>query len=202
MNDRLGDPPTSEGNDGTSGSVYPSKEDHAMQQLLRDLRYAARSLARDKAFSATVLATLAVCIAANSATFTIVNSVLLRPLPVPESESILLMANRYPGAGAADSNNSAAGDYYDRLRDVSAFSEQAMFRMSGQTVEIGGTPLRMDAMRATPSLFRLLRVPPALGRTFDDEEGEVGAERKVILSHGLWQQLFSETAPRLEPTCV
>ncbi len=161
-----------------------------MQQLLFDIRYGTRSLARDKAFSATVVVTLAVCIAANSATFSIVSSVLLRPLPVPESKSILLMANRYPGAGVTDSNQSAAGDYYDRLRDVSVFSEQAMFDIRGQTVEIDGTPQRMEAMSSTPSLFRLLRVPPALGRTFDDEEGEIGAERKVILSHGLWQQLY------------
>lgn len=162
-----------------------------MQQLLRDIRHGARSLARDKAFSLTVIVTLAVCIAANSATFTIVNSVLLRPLPVPESESILLMANRYPGAGVADSNHSAAGDYYDRLRDISVLAEQAMFDMRGQTVEIGGTPLRIEGMSATPSLFRLLRIPPALGRAFDDEEGEIGADGKVILSHGLWRQLYA-----------
>jgi len=172
--------------------VFSSKGQHsAMQQLIRDIRYGARSLARDKAFSATVIATLAVCIAANSATFSIVNSVLLRPLPVPESDSIVLMANRYPGAGSPDSNNSAAGDYYDRLRDVSVFDEQAMFRGSGQTIEIGGTPQRVEAMRATPSLFRLLRVPPLLGRTFEDEEGEIGTESKVILSYGLWQQLYA-----------
>ena len=161
-----------------------------MRQLINDIRLGVRSLARDKAFSATVIATLAVCIAANSATFSIVNSVLLRPLPVPESESILLMANRYPGAGVTEGHWSAAGDYYDRLRDVSAFAEQAMFDMGGQTVEIGGFPQRVETMRGTPSLFRLLRVPPALGRTFDDEEGELGAHRKVILSHGLWQQLY------------
>lgn len=181
----------SKGNRSAANSVFSSKGQYpTMQQLLRDIRHGARSLARDKAFLATVVATLAVCIAANSATFTIVNSVLLRPLPVPESNSILLMANRYPGAGAGDSNNSAAGDYYDRLRDISVFDEQAMFRRSGQTVEIGGTPQRVEAMRATPSLFRLLRVPPMLGRTFEDEEGEIGAENKVILSHGLWQQLY------------
>ena len=161
-----------------------------MDQLIRDIRYGARSLLRDKAFSATVIATLAVCIAANSATFAIVNSVLLRPLPVPESESILLMANRYPGAGVADSMYAGAADYYDRLRDVSVFEEQAMFRFGGQTLEIGGIPQRLEAMSVTPSFFRLVRVPPALGRAFADEEGEIGAERKVILSHGLWQQLF------------
>jgi len=160
-----------------------------MQQLFREIRYAARALARDKVFSATVIATLAVCIAANTATFSIVNSVLLRPLPVPESESILLLANRYPGAGVGDLKLSAAGDYYDRLRDLTVFSEQAMFSIGGQTVEIGGTPQRIEAMNVTPSLLRLLRIPPALGRNFDDEEGEIGAERKVILSYGLWRQL-------------
>ena len=161
-----------------------------MRQLVHDIRLGIRSLARDKAFSATVIATLAVCIAANSATFSIVNSVLLRPLPIPDSESILLMANRYPGAGVTASNESAAGDYYDRLRDISVFEEQAMFDRGGQTVEIGGIPQRVDAILATPSLFRLLRVPPALGRTFDDDEGEIGTDQKVVLSHGLWQQLY------------
>ena len=163
-----------------------------MRQLLTNIRYGIRSLARDKTFSITVIATLAVCIAANSGTFAIVSSVLLQPLPVPESDSILLMANRYPGAGAPDLVQSAGGDYYDRLQHVSAFSEQAMFNMRGETVEIDGAPVRVDSMSATPSLFRLLRAPPALGRTFDDEEGEIGANRKVILSHGLWQQLFGD----------
>ena len=162
---------------------------HWVSDFYRDLRFSVRSLLRDKGFSATVVATLAVCIAANSATFAIVNSVLLRPLPVPESDSILLMANRYPGAGQPDLTMSAGGDYYDRLRDVSAFEEQAMFDTRNETVEIAGTPQRIEVMRATPSLFRLLRIPPALGRAFDDEEGEIGANRKVILSDGLWQQL-------------
>ncbi|MEZ5395705.1 MAG: ABC transporter permease [Bryobacterales bacterium] len=161
---------------------------------MRDLRYGIRSLSRDKAFTATVLATLAVCIAANSATFAIVSSVLLRPLPVPESESILLMTNRYPGAGVDGIGNSAGGDYYDRLRDVTAFEEQAMFNRSGQTLEIGGIPQRVEGMQATPSLFRLLRVSPAIGRAFTDEEGEIGAERKVILSHGLFEQLYGGDA--------
>jgi predicted permease len=162
-----------------------------MDTLLRDIRYGMRSLRRDKAFAVTVVLTLAVCIAANSATFAIVNSVLLRPLPVPDADQILLMANRYPGAGAADSTMSGSGDYYDRLQAVSAFQEQAMFQLNGRTVEMDGAPQRIEAMSATPSLFRLLQVPPAVGRAFTDEEGEIGAEQKVILSHGLWQQLFA-----------
>src|SRR5439155_18058868 len=131
--------------------------------------------------------TLAVCIAANTAIFTIVNSVLLRPLPVPESDRILLMANQYPkaGTGLTTFTNSGVADYYDRLRDVTVFEEQAMYNFTSQAIEIDNTPQRVRGMNATPSLFRLLRIPPALGRGFEESEGEIGAEQKVILSDGL-----------------
>ena len=154
------------------------------------LRYALRSLRGDKGFTITVVLTIAVCIAANTATFAVVNSVLLRPLPVPDARSILLMANRYPKAGADFGYNSASGDYYDRLRGVGVFSEQALLRITGRTIEIQGTPQRVTGMEATPSLFRLLRVSPAYGRAFSDAEGEPGADQKAILSDGLSRQLF------------
>ncbi|MGO9257047.1 MAG: ABC transporter permease [Bryobacteraceae bacterium] len=161
-----------------------------MGNAFRNLRHAVRSLAGDKGFTVTVVLTIAVCIAANTATFAVVNSVLLRPLPVPDARSILLMANRYPKAGADFGYNSASGDYYDRLRDVHVFSEQALFRTTGRTIEIQGTPQRVTGMIATPSLFRLLRVSPAYGRVFADTEGEPGGDRKAILSDGLSRQLF------------
>ena len=90
------------------------------------------------------------CIGANTAIFTIVNSVLLKPLPVPDSERILLMSNRYPNAGAAGSTNSGSPDYYDRLRDVHVFEEQAMYNFGGITIDINGTPQRVHWMTATP----------------------------------------------------
>ncbi len=161
-----------------------------MGSTLRDFRHAIRSLAGDKGFTVTVVLTIAVCIAANTATFAVVNSVLLRPLPVPESRSILLMANRYPKAGADFGYNSASGDYYDRLRDLHVFSEQALFRSNGRTIQIQGTPERVTGMTATPSLFRLLQVSPAYGRAFSDAEGEPAAAQKAILSDGLSRQLF------------
>jgi predicted permease len=155
-----------------------------------NLRYALRSLMGDKGFTLTVVVTIAVCIAANTATFAVVNSVLLRPLPVPDARSILLMANRYPKAGADFGYNSSSGDYYDRLRDVHAFSEQALFRTTGRTIEIQGTPQRVTGMLATPSLFRLLRISPSYGRAFLDAEGEPGADQKAVLGDGLSRQLF------------
>ncbi len=161
-----------------------------MGSAFRNLRHAVRSLAGDKGFTLTVVLTIAICIAANTTTFAVVNSVLLRPLPVPEARSILLMANRYPKAGADFGYNSASGDYYDRLRDVHAFSDQALFRTTGQTIEIQGLPERAAGMITTPSLFRLLRVSPAYGRAFTEAEGEPGANHKAILNDGLSRQIF------------
>ena len=105
---------------GPAGCVFAD-----MDSALRDLRHTIRSLMGDRGFTITVVLTIAVCIAANTATFAVVNSVLLRPLPVPDARSILLMANRYPRAGAEFGDYSASGDYFDRLHDVHVFSAQA-----------------------------------------------------------------------------
>jgi predicted permease len=162
-----------------------------MDTLLFDLKYSVRSLWRAKGFALTVFLTFSVCIAANTALFAIVNSVVLRPLPVPEANSILLMSNDYPKAGISGANNSASGDYFDRLREMTVFECQAMFRQRDQTVELNGLPQRIHGMVVTPSWFTLLRVSPELGRPFLEQEGEVGRDREVILSHGLWEQLYA-----------
>jgi len=161
-----------------------------MDRILADLKYGARSLMREKVFTLTVLLTLAVCMAANSTTLAIVSSVLLRPLPVPNSQEILLMSNRYPGAGAGDSTNSDPGGYFDRRRDVTALGEQALFREGGMTVGADGSPEQLDVLRVTPSFFPLIAVQPFMGRAFTEAEGEIGAEQKVILTYATWQRLF------------
>ena len=158
-----------------------------MKTLLGDFKFGFRAARKDWRFAAMVVLTLAVCIGANTALFTIVNSVLLQPLPVPGADAIILMSNRYPKAGVADSNFSGAADYYDRKRVVTAFQEQAMFKNTAYTLNENGTAERIAGMAATPSLFRLLRIAPALGRIFTDNEGEIGADQKVILSYALWQ---------------
>ena len=97
-----------------------------------------RLLARDKAYSLTAVATLALCLGANTALFSVVHHVLLRPLPVPEPERILLMSNQYPSAGAADSSNSGVPDYYDRLRETTVFEEQALFNSTSVSLDQDG----------------------------------------------------------------
>jgi len=161
-----------------------------MDAFWQDLKYGVRSLLRDKGFAVTVLLTFAVCIAANAALFAIVNSVILRPLPVADANSILIMSNDYPNAGVRGSNNSASGDYFDRLREVTVFESQAMFRGRNQTIELNGSPQQIRGMKVTPSWFHLLRVSPMLGRPFTEDDGEEGRDQEVILSYGLWQELY------------
>jgi predicted permease len=162
-----------------------------MDRLLQDLKFAARLLVKDRAFTVTTVATLAVCLAANTAIFAIVNSVLLRPLPFPEPERIVTVFNAYPGAGVERASNGVP-DYYDRLTQAPAFEELAMYRSQGVTVggQGQGDPERLSSMPVTSSFFRLLRAQPIRGRVFAETDAEVGQEQKVILSYGLWQRVF------------
>lgn len=161
-----------------------------MDWLRRDLRLGLRLLLRDRAFSATVVLTLALCIGANTALFAVVYNVLLRPLPVPEPDRILLMSNLYPKAGVADSSNSGVPDYYDRLRAVSVLQDQALFNHGSVAVGQDGLPTRIRVANVTPSFFHVMPVRPELGRTFTEPEGEIGNEKKVLLSQALWRSLF------------
>ena len=158
--------------------------------MTSDIRVAFRLLWKDKAFTLTAALTLALCIGANTALFSVVHNVLLRPLPVPESDQIMLMGNAYPGAGVGIGGSSGVPDYYDRLRDVTVFEEQALYTGRNHSIDQNGTPTRVRGTQATPSFFRLLRVAPALGRTFSEQEGEPGNEKKAVLSYALWQSQF------------
>jgi putative ABC transport system permease protein len=160
--------------------------------VIADIQFGLKQLWKHRGYAMTAILTLAICVGANAAIFTIVNSVLLKPLPVPDSDRILLMSNQYPNAGTGITSftNSGVPDYYDRLRDMNVYEEQAMYNGTNQAFEINGSPELIRGMAATPSLFRLLRVPPAFGRIFEDSEGEIGNEQKVILSYPLWQQLY------------
>jgi predicted permease len=161
-----------------------------VSSFLHDVRVGLRLLWKDKAFTITAALTLALCIGANTALFSVVHNVLLRPLPVPDSARILVMANAYPGAGVAIGSSSGVPDYYDRLRDVSAYEEQALYNGRNYSIDQNGTPTRIRGTRVTPSFFRLLRVGPAVGRTFSEQEGEPGNDKKAVLSYALWQSQY------------
>jgi putative ABC transport system permease protein len=158
--------------------------------VVRDVHAGIRLLRKAPGFSATVVLTLAICLGANAAIFTVVHAVLLRPLPVPEPDQIVGMGDVYPTITPNDILSNDVPSYFDRREALTTLEEQGIFTYWFDTLTVDGMPQELRGMRATPSLFRVLRVPPALGRTFTDAEGEIGNDQKVILSYALWQRLY------------
>jgi len=160
-----------------------------MESFIQDVRFGARLFWKDKGFASTAVATLAICIAANTAIFSVIDAVILKPLPLPEPERLLLLYNSYPNVGVKRAENGVP-DFYDRRRAVTALEDVALYVNQGLNVGDGASVQRLEGMGVTPSLFRLLRAQPVLGRIFTEEEGEIGGERKVMLSYSLWQELY------------
>ena len=160
-----------------------------MEELIRDLKLAAKLLWREKSFSITAVATLSLCIGANAAIFGVVNSVLLRPLPFPESDRIHYIYTSYPKSGVERTLTSVP-HYLDRLEELDVYKEQALYRFAELNFAGGDVPEQVRGMEVTPSLLRLLQIRPLLGRVFTREEGESGNELRAILSYGFWQRTY------------
>jgi predicted permease len=162
-----------------------------MNTLLTDLKVGLRLLWRDKAFTVTAGLTLAVCIGANVALFSVIRGVLLKPLALPDADRVVVAGNVYPGAGVHDPIGAAVPDYFDRLRDITAFVEQAVARSGDRSVDQDGTPVNVEGMAVTPSFFKVAGVPPQLGRTFNEQEGEAGNDFAVVISDSFWRTHFA-----------
>jgi len=158
--------------------------------MFSDLRVSLRLLWKDKAFTITAAVTLAVCIGANAALFSVVRGVLLKPLAMPDADRVLVAGNAYPGAGVEQGIGAAVPDYFDRLRDITAFSEQALIKQGRRSVDQAGGAASVAGLLVTPSFFRVAGVKPQLGRTFTDEEGEIGHELETVISDGFWRTQF------------
>ncbi len=161
----------------------------AMNHLLQDVRFGLRLLWKQKGFALTTILTLAACIGANATIFSVVNAVLLRPLPFPEADRLVSVNNSYPGAGVERASNGVP-DYFDRKRDVDAFEEIALYRDRGMTIGQEGRPERVQGFEATPSLFRVLKAQPFLGRLLNESDGVEGQNRQIVISYALWQRMF------------
>ena len=145
--------------------------------MISDIRVGLRLLWRDKAFTLTAALTLALCIGANTALFSVVHNVLLRPLPVAESDRIVLMGNAYPGAGAAVGGSSSVPDYFDRLRDMDVFEEQADYNGGSQNIDQNGTPVR-SASRVSPSFFACCEPPRRRPHVFRSRRASPATRRR------------------------
>jgi predicted permease len=157
--------------------------------MRQDLGFALRLLIRDRTFTLAALLTLTLTIGANTIVFSIVRSVLFRPLPIPDSDRVVLIYNAYPNAGAPRAS-AAVPDYFDRRERTDVFEEQALYRREGVTHGDVAGAQRIQSVRATPSFFRLVGARPLQGRIFLEEEGEEGRHRSVLLSYGFWKERF------------
>jgi putative ABC transport system permease protein len=153
-----------------------------MDTLRQDLRFALRLLGKERAFALTTILTLTLCIGANTAIFTVVRSVLLRPLPYPESERLVLSYDAFPGAGVERAGTSVP-NYVDRLALTEVFDSQALYQFSGVRVGEGAGAEGVASMNVAPSFFSVLRARAARGRLFTEDEGKEGRNRVVVLSY-------------------
>ena len=160
--------------------------------MLQDLRYAIKLLCKEPAFTLAALLTLALCIGANTAIFSVLRAVVLDPLHYPEPGRIVMLGNAYPGVGITEGLSNSEPDYFDRRRLTDVFDSVAETRSPGFDLGASGAPLRVEGQAVTPSFFRVLRASPMLGRLFTEEDATFQHDHFAILSYGLWSDVFGK----------
>ena len=158
-----------------------------MRNLLHDLRYAVRSLSKSAGFTATAVATLALAIGANTAIFSLIRGVLLRPLPFPEAERVMAVEERNEVKGDV---SVSPPNFFDWQTQNRVFSAMGAYFTTALALAESSEPEQLRATVATPGFFPALAVAPALGRTFTETEATRGREHVAVLSNGLWQRRF------------
>jgi predicted permease len=168
------------------GGVESAKESHrdrrglpVLETFLQDLRYATRTLRKNPGFSAIAILTLALGIGANSAIFSLVNGILLRPLPFPQPDRLVSITDSYPAGTFAAIRETS------KSIDVAAYREAVELNLTGL-----GESVRLYGTQVSANFFSLLGARTAQGRTFIEGEDLPGRDRELILSHALWQQKF------------
>ena len=160
-----------------------------MRTLLQDLRYALRVLAKGPGFTSVAVVTLALGIGANSAIFSVVNGLLLRPLPYRDSDRLAIIWTHSPGANVAQDWPSP-GQFSAIKSQASAFEDLALAQGASANLAGGETAERIDTVRVSSNIFPMLGARPLLGRVFLPEEDAPGKAPAAVLSHALWQRRF------------
>jgi predicted permease len=153
---------------------------------MNNLRFALRQLRKSPAFTLTALATIAICLGANLAIFAVINSILLRPLPFPQSDRLVTIYNTYPKAGV-ENDGSSITNYYERRGNISAFSGLSIFLYRPEPVGEAGSTEQEQVMRVSAEFFTTLGVGPVMGRPFT--EADMADDAKVVIvTDGFWRQ--------------
>src|SRR5262245_45580752 len=163
-----------------------------MENLLSDLKHGCRLLLRNPGFTVVVILALALGIGANTAVFSVMNAVLLKPLPYKDPDHIVSVAGRFTGIGIPDDRNAISPpELMDIRKFATAFSDTAAVTGASFNIRVGESPERVSGAVVSSSFFRILGVEAAVGRTFTADEEQPGRENVVILGHGLWQRRFA-----------
>jgi putative ABC transport system permease protein len=160
-----------------------------MGTLLQDIRYGWRMLARNPGFTTIAVLTLAIGIGASTAIFSVVDAVLLQPLPYHEPDRLVIVSETLPGM-TTDEVGVAAGEYQDYRERNHSFSQVAAYESVGFNLTGVGQPLRVNAAALSASALPLLGVSPELGRGFSADEERYGSDNVVVLSHELWEHQY------------
>ena len=158
-----------------------------MTELFQDLKFGWRTLAKSRGFTFVALATLAIGIGANTAIFSFVNGVMLKPLPYAEPERIVRVLEKPPGG---DHNGISTLNYLDWAKENKVF--EYMAAQTGGSVTLTGVeePIQLRGMRVSAHYFDVFGVGAALGRTFAEGEDQLGHDNVAVISHALWQNQF------------
>jgi predicted permease len=156
-------------------------------ELQQHLRYALRLMRKTPGFTATALATLALCLGANLTIFAVVDSVLLRPLPFPAADRLVRVFNTYPKAGVPDDGMSIT-NYYERRGRIAAFTSLAAHRERTAVVGETGSTEREQVAQVSPEFFSTVGLEPVMGRSFTDEETTYQTDGVAILTDVYWRQ--------------
>ena len=163
-----------------------------MSVLLQDLRFAIRQMAKKPGFAAVIVLTMALGIGANAAIFSVLDAVLLRPLPYSQPERLIKIWSRFAGIGMPnDQNWVSAPEFRDYQQLNHSFSDLAGINSGSFNLGVKGSPQRVVGAAVSPNLFSMLGVQPLLGRAFLPEEAQPGREHVVVLSYALWRRVFA-----------
>jgi putative ABC transport system permease protein len=161
--------------------------------VYRDLRYACRILAKQKGFTIAAVTILAVTIGANAAVFTVVDRLLLRPLPYPNADRLATIVRHYERGGRSNDSYSIDGATWLSLRESLPDLDMALTGSAGGVnLALGDDIAYVQQQRVSAGFFRVLGILPALGREFTDEEDQPSGPAVAVLSHSLWSRLGAD----------
>ena len=160
----------------------------AIEHLARDVRHAARGLWRSPGFAATVILTLALGIGGNTAIFSVVDQLLLRPLPYPHWEQLVTIYEKLPDS---DRDQASPANWFDWQRSSRMLQTSAAWRPASYTLTGVGEPTRLSAETVSAEFFPLLGVAPQLGRTVSEKDDRPNAPMVAVLSHECWEHRFA-----------